>query len=79
MNGSRIGGGMGHGIKIGTGLDDNLSEESILPLQGREDEIRKTTVVTVDRSESVGKNDRERWDRERAKPMEPEWKIDDRV
>jgi hypothetical protein len=57
------------------GMGDNLSEESILPLQNNT--ITKTTVVMVDRSTSDGNSERAPWSKKLD--ISPERKIEDRV
>ena len=57
------------------GMGDNLSEESILPLQNNT--ITKTTVVIVDRSTSDGNSERVPWSKKFD--ISPERKIEDRV
>jgi hypothetical protein len=56
-------------------MGDNLSEESILPLQNNT--ITKTTVVIVDRSTSDGNSERVPWSKKFD--ISPERKIEDRV
>ena len=56
-------------------MGDNLSEESILPLQNNT--ITKTTLVTVDRSTSDGNSERAPWSKKLD--ISPERKIEDRV
>jgi ribosomal protein S8E len=57
------------------GIGDNISEESILPLQSNT--ITKTTVVMVDRSSSDGNSERAPWPKKLD--ISPERKIEDRV
>lgn len=63
-------------------MEDNRSEESILPLQGTA--ITKTTVVTVDREVGVVINGNERmnrglWGKGSVKELALERRVEDRV